>query len=321
MKNITESFTKEIMEKMKQFYEEQIDGTPQGAIFRARTDEAVITAYNSGKVLFQGKGAEEEFSIWREFSEAKDTEQITAFHEDRSSSVKTDTDAKDDERVEQLLRKSHIGSDESGTGDYFGPVTACAVFVERDCIAVLQEMGVQDSKKVTDINIMRLAEKIIGMGIPYSSMVIHNEKYNALQAKGWSQGKMKAILHHSVIQSLLRKIDGSDVQGIVIDQFCPPAVYERHLASERHHLHDRTYFMTKAEDHSIAVATASILARAKFIQEMDRLSKWIGTELQKGASHKVDEIAAKMMKEHGAGVLDKIAKVHFANTEKARSLL
>jgi len=320
MKNVTRSFSKETIEKMKYFYGDKIDDTPQGAIFRARTDGAVITAYKSGKVLFQGKGAEEEFTIWSEFAAADKAEQTTLFRES-SSHVKTDEQTYTNDEVEQILHESHIGSDESGTGDYFGPVTACAVFVERDCIAVLQEMGVQDSKKITDRNILLLTEEILQMDIPYSSMVIDNEKYNELQAQGWSQGKMKAILHHSVIQSVLQKVDESDVQGIVIDQFCPPAVYERHLASERHRLHNRTHFMTKAEDHSIAVATASILARAKFIQEMDRLSEWIGTELQKGASNKVDEIAAKIMREHGKDVLNKIAKVHFANTKKAKALL
>src|SRR5699024_12473654 len=90
--------------------------------------------------------------------------------------------------------------------DYFGPVTACAVYIQQDQIALLKEIGIQDSKKLTDQNILTLSAKIIKMNIPYSLMILHNEKYNHLQLQDWSQGKMKAMLHHACISNVYKTI-------------------------------------------------------------------------------------------------------------------
>src|SRR5699024_3761478 len=100
-----------------------------------------------------------------------------------------------------FFTSSHIGSDESGTGDYFGPVTAAAVYVEANQIDTLKKLGIQDSKAINDETIIKLATKLAEMNIPYSSMVIPNEKYNVLQQNGWTQGKMKAMIHQGVIES------------------------------------------------------------------------------------------------------------------------
>lgn len=315
MKNITQTFAQEVIEAMKNFYKDQLETPPQGAYFRARSEGAVITAYQSGKVLFQGNGAREEFSRW------EDNLDNSILAEHLTLNEKNNVNEKLSKQIKKIVRENHIGSDESGTGDYFGPVTACAVYIERGQIDTLKEIGIQDSKNISDQKIMQLAERIIKMEIPYSAMIIDNKKYNSLQKDGWSQGKMKALLHHSVIQSLLDKLPNREIDGIIIDQFCPEETYVSYLASENFKVHERTFFMTKAEDHSIAVATASILARAKFVQEMERLSNLVGMRLQKGASSIVDEVAAEVIKKHGRDVLDEIAKVHFANTKKAIALI
>src|SRR5699024_219334 len=146
---------------------------------------------------------------------------------------------------------------------------------------------------------------------------LKNERYNLLQKKGWSQGKMKAMLHQSCINNLVNKIPNRAYEGILIDQFCLPDIYQRHIASEQLQLQESTHFMTKAENYSIAVASASVIARARFVQEMNRLSNKVGMPLLKGASKKVDQQIAQIIKEQGRGILNKIAKTHFANTKKA----
>jgi len=309
MGQISTTLNDEILQKMQYFYEGQMEQAPQGAIFRARTNNAVITAYKSGKVLFQGANAEEEASIWTTF-QGEATQKNMPKNETNPYTPKQD-----------FFQKSHIGSDESGTGDYFGPVTAAAVYVPDTLIPVLKKMGIQDSKAMKDDTIERLAHELMDVQIHYSLMTISNDKYNQLQRRGWSQGKMKAMIHHGVITSLLQKMGTTPYEGILIDQFCMPHIYKRHIESEGNALLPHTYFMTKAENASIAVAAGSVLARYRYVKEMDRLSELVGFSLQKGASKKVDQQIAKIIHEHGKAYLENIAKVHFANTKKAEKYL
>ncbi|WP_042146255.1 ribonuclease HIII [Paucisalibacillus sp. EB02] len=301
----------ETIEKMKQYYHKSLTSTPQGAIFRAKTKDAVITAYRSGKVLFQGNNPQIEYEKWA------DNQVIQPNDSKAKKSPKTSFYTP----PESLFSSSHIGSDEAGTGDYFGPITVASAYVTPSQIRLLKELGVKDSKNLTDDTILKLAKEIVNLRIPYSLLILHNPKYNTLQKRGWSQGKMKAMLHHHAIQKLLKKIGNAEYDGILIDQFCEPGIYKRHIASEQGVLPNNTYFMTKAESYSIAVATGSIIARASFVEEMDKLSEDMGFELKKGASKIVDQTIARIILEKGEGKLNSCAKVHFANTQKARQYL
>lgn len=306
MGQISQSFSIETINNMQKQYGNSLEKPPQGAVFRARTSNAVITAYNSGKVLFQGSNPEIEVSRWGMPNKS-------ATYSKRTTTTFRPPDS--------LFTVNHIGSDESGTGDYFGPVTTCAVYVTAEQISLLKEMGIQDSKAITDKNIHVLAKELIKLNIPYSLLVLHNEKYNHHQKQGWTQGKMKAMLHYHAINNLLHKIERAPYDGILVDQFCQPEIYIRHINSEQHQLPEKSYFMTKAESYSIAVAAGSVIARASFLNEMDRISDEIGFTLLKGASQKVDQLIAKIMKQNGEASLNSIAKVHFANTNKAKVYL
>lgn len=311
MGQISQSFSSETIKKMQQQYENSLEKPPQGAVFRARTTNAVITAYNSGKVLFQGNNPNAEVSKW-DSSIQRPTQNSRPFSKSMATTFMP---------PDSLFTSNHIGSDESGTGDYFGPVTTCAVYVTAKQIDILKEMGIQDSKAITDKNIHVLAKKLIELNIPYSLLVLHNEKYNQHQKQGWTQGKMKAMLHYHAINNLLKKIGKAPYDGILVDQFCQPDIYIRHINSEGHQLPNKSHFMTKAESYSIAVAAGSVIARASFLNEMDRLSDEVGVTLLKGASHKVDQLIATIMQQNGEASLQSIAKVHFANTNKAKLLL
>lgn len=294
---------------MKLYYKTQLTGTPNGAIFRAKTNHCVITGYRSGKVLFQGSDPNTEFNKW-----SSHIKQDAG----RQKSIKNKPDF---QPPENLYASAHIGSDEAGTGDYFGPITVGAAYVTPDTIIKLKNMGVKDSKDLSDKRIQELAIEIISLKIPYALLVLPNEKYNKLQKKGWTQGKMKSIMHHHAIQKLLKRIDNKPLEGILIDQFCEPPIYKRHLKSEHESVQENLYFKTKAESYSIAVATGSILARTRFVQAMDHLSEKAGITLPKGASQKVDRVIASIKQKHGADYLNTCAKVHFANTHKANTYL
>ncbi|WP_028783402.1 ribonuclease HIII [Thalassobacillus devorans] len=299
--------TKHTLNKMKIYYKEHLKpDVPQAALFVAKTPGSTITAYQSGKVLFQGKSPEDEAAKWGKADQPVKTKvsKQHAYHP-----------------PESLFTSSHIGSDEAGTGDYFGPITVAAAYVKKEQVALLKELGVKDSKHLTDVKIRSIAKDIIHLDIPFTLLKLNNKKYNQLQAKGWSQGKMKTMLHHHALEKLLKKIEPERPAGILVDQFSEPEVYKRHLASEGNKLQESVFFMTKAESHSIAVATGSILARASFVKAIEDISTEVGLTIPKGASLQVDRAAATIIKKFGKAKLDEIAKVHFATTQKAKKYL
>lgn len=293
---------------MKDYYKPQLKAkVPQGAIFSAKVEGCSITAYKSGKVLFQGPRHFEESGKW---GSASSPSKGTAKKKPSPSSSPYAP-------PETMYQSSHAGSDEAGTGDYFGPITVACAYVTEDQIPELKRIGVRDSKDLSDSQIQQIAQKVVKMGIPYSLVTLHNEKYNEWQQKGWSQGKMKTMLHHHAYNKLLQKLSPKKPEGWIIDQFAEPNVYKKHLRTENQTLQDHVYFLKKAESYSIAVAAASIIARTQFVIQMDKLSDKAGMELPKGASKKVDQTAARLMEKEGKDAVNQYAKVHFATTEKA----
>lgn len=283
-------------------YKPHLKPAPQGAVFAAKTANCSITAYKSGKVLFQGKSPEAEAEKWGELPKTvQGTSRAVHLYAPPAN----------------LYSQSHIGSDEAGTGDFFGPITVAAAYIRSDQFAKLKELGVKDSKNLTDQKIKQIARELVKEKIPYSLVVLHNEKYNRLQRKGWSQGKMKAMLHHHAIANVLKKIAPEKPTGILVDQFAEPQIYINHLKTEGEKIQENIYFQTKAESYSLAVAAGSIIARASFVKEMDKLSEKIGIELPKGASEKVDQAAADIINRFGIDRLESTAKIHFATTKKA----
>ena len=280
----------------------------QGAVFQAKPQGCTITAYRSGKVLFQGKNAEKEAERW-----TADAETPAAKKPASKKSIPSVY-----QPPEGIGSMSVIGSDEVGTGDYFGPITVACVYADKAKLPLLKELGVKDSKNLKDPQIVQIARDLIKT-VPYSLLVLRNEKYNEMQEKGMSQGKMKALLHNQAIGNLLKKLDGTRPEAILIDQFAEPAVYFKHLAG-KNAIKERTYFSTKAEGIHLSVAAASIIARYSFLMEMDKLSKEAGMTLPKGAGPLVDEAAAKLIRKKGDAVLQQFTKLHFANTMKAKRI-
>ncbi|WHZ56753.1 ribonuclease HIII [Metabacillus hrfriensis] len=291
--------------KMKSYYSSDLGSKlPPGAVFTAKSNGCTITAYKSGKVLFQGNLAAEEAEKWskpEQKTTKKPSKPLTVFSPPANIST-----------------LSIIGSDEVGTGDFFGPITVVAAYVKKDQIPLLQELGVKDSKHLNDKQISVIAKNLLSI-VPYSLLVLHNEKYNQLQSTGMSQGKMKAILHNQAINKLYDKIEPEVPEAVLIDQFAEPSIYFKHLSGISYRK-ENTFFSTKAEGIHLAVAAASILARYAFLKEMDRLSEKAGMTLPKGAGAKVDEAAAAIIAKKGESTLRSLTKFHFANTDKAKKL-
>lgn len=295
------------MQKMKQSYQNSLSGkVPSGAVFAAKIPGCSITCYKSGKVLFQGPAAETEASKWGQPLEKKPEAARSA----KSSGKPLPPD---------IGELSVIGSDEVGTGDFFGPMTVVSCYVEKKQLPLLKELGVKDSKGLTDSQIAGLAKELLTF-IPYSLLILPNEKYNRLQQSGMSQGKIKALLHNRALYNTAQKIAPAKPDAILIDQFAEASTYYRYLQNEKIVMRDGVYFSTKGESVHLAVAAASILARYAFVREFEKLSKEAGFVLPKGAGAQVDRAAARLIKEKGMAALPHFVKLHFANTEKAKRI-
>lgn len=295
---------------MKNYYASYLlDKQPPGSLFAAKTPSCMITAYKSGKVLFQGNDSEKEAGKWGSADAAPAVKKPSSSSKIGKGNVPSG-----------ISSMSAIGSDEVGTGDFFGPITVVAAYVKKENIPLLKELGVRDSKDLNDEKIIEIAKNIKHV-VPFSLLTLKNEKYNELQRSGMSQGKMKAILHNKAILNVLEKIAPEKPEAVLIDQFVQESTYYQHIKGQKAIARENVYFSTKAEGVHIAVAAASILARYAFVQYMDKLSEAAGFTIPKGAGSHVDEAAAKLILKKGRDCLPSFVKLHFANTDKAMTIV
>lgn len=209
--------------------------------------------------------------------------------------------------------KSAIGTDEVGTGDFFGPIVVVGCFVPVNKINELIRLGVKDSKELNDSKIIHLAPKLMN-DLIYSSYSLDNLHYNYLTSKkNLNMNQLKAIMHNFVINSLKKKTDEYDL--IVIDAFTTSDHYFDYLKNEKNVSRD-VLLEEKAENKYISVACASIIARYIFLKELKELSNVVGYDLPKGAGSQVDSVIYKLLHEKGINSFKNFSKMNFANLQK-----
>lgn len=291
------------IQHLGEIYQEAIHQIPPHAHYQLKLPSLSVTAYKSGKVVLQGTAVDK-------FIQKHDLIALT-------STKKTNYDTKG--LPEGFSNWGVIGSDEVGTGSYFGPLTVACAFVPENLIKELQQLGVKDSKNLTDAQIQEIVPKIKAL-IPYKLLTLWPEKYNEVQQTK-NLNEIKALLHNQAIKLLYQQLNPETVQAVLIDEFCTPKNYYRYLQEQTTPLKSITYFKTKAESHHIAVAAASMIARDAFLTGLQTLSKEYGYKLLSGAHTDVDILASKILEYDGMEVLSKVAKLHFANTQKASDLV
>lgn len=294
---------------MIEFYKDRVEPKcPPYSLFQVKDYDCVTTLYESGKVMFQGIGADIEASYWIEEERIKNGRIIDITGKDKSKD-----ELKDEPKV--FINTSSIGSDEVGTGDFFGPIVVTAAYVSEENINFLIDLGVRDSKKITDDKIKKIAPQIIKK-IPYSTYILNNKTYNDNWSEDLNMNKIKAILHNKVLVNMKNKNYNYD--KIVVDQFVYPIKYYQHIKSAPEKVTNIT-FMTKAEDKCLSVAAASIISRYIFLGEMKKLSENLGINIPKGAGPAVDEVGIEIVKKYGFDKLKEVAKLNFKNKEKIKS--
>lgn len=254
--------------------------------FRGATSDFTIQIYNTGTVLIQGRQAIYEYSIWQNHN--------------------------------TII--SHIGSDEVGTGDYFGPIVVASCLVNKEDVEYLNVIGVKDSKMLSDSKIREIAPLILKR-LKVKIFVLSNQKYNQLyNSEKYNLNKIKAYLHNFVLYKLVEETKFTG--PVIIDQFCDSELYFKYLNDfKANDILKNVSFYIKAENKFLAVACASIVARFEFLRRIDDIAKETGIQIIKGANSEVDQIAYKLAYKHGIEYLKKYVKFHFANTKKIIKLL
>lgn len=292
----------DLFNKMKNTYYTAGSKLAPGAVFFAKMPGVTVTGYRTGKVLFQGKMAAKEAARWGKTPISKSAGKKATLHNNLPAGFAT---------------WSVLGSDEVGTGSYFGPLTTAAVYVDHTHVQELQSWGVQDSKKLTDPTIIKLAKRII-QTCPYHVVNLDPTDYNRL-IKKFNQAQLKALCHNLALSKVLDKIQPQRPQAILIDQFVSANTYFRYLAGQNRIIKQGVYFREKGESFHVAVAAASIVARYYSLQSMDRLSQAAGLTLPIGAGQQADQAAVKLVSK--GFDLGEFVKLHFANTNKVKQML
>ncbi|MDT8390085.1 MAG: ribonuclease HIII [Lentisphaeria bacterium] len=275
----------------------EIDAIPY-ARFRAKKDKTTIAVYESGKLVVQGKGTEE---IVQFLIEPDILGKATLGYEREIAK---------EERPDMF--RPHAGIDESGKGDYFGPLVVAAVYVDGETSQALFDAGVADSKTIgSDKRIANLAGKIKAIvGDAWSVVPIGPSAYNRLYDSIGNVNKLLAWGHARVLENLLEKVPGCP--RAVSDQFGRKETVLKALLKAGRTIELEQY--PKAEK-DIAVAAASILARDEFVRRLERLGSAAGQKLPKGAGANVIAAGRAMIKTHGRGGLAEFAKTHFKTTD------
>jgi ribonuclease HIII len=274
------------------------------ARFAFESPKANIVFYESGKLVVQGKGTQEfiEFVLEPEVLKQAKLGYETILNPD--------------------LLLPRIGVDESGKGDFFGPLCIAGVYINESIVNAWRDSGIRDSKNISsDKKIAELAEKIRKTpGCVVDVVTIGNEAYNRMYTKMQSVNTILAWGHARVIENLLGRKHEMNPPPVkaMSDQFAASkSVIEKALMKAGREIN---FVQQHRAEEDLAVAAASILARDAFVTGLSRLEKQFETELPKGASAAVDQAAKKFVHDRGAARLGTIAKMHFRTALRAQGL-
>ena len=264
------------------------------AAFSVKGDGAVATLYSSGKLVVQSSDPAAFLARWTGYD-------APAPAPSASSGEAHDKISRTDEPT--------VGSDETGKGDYFGPLVVAAVRLEPAQAKGILAAGVMDSKKLTDERALRLAVAL--RELPHAIEVLTPDEYNIVYPRYKGLNPLLADLHAKAIGKVAR-----DGDRVLVDQFAN----ERVMREATSHLKVKLEQAHRAERNA-AVAAASILARAEFLLRLRELSERYEVELRKGAGAPTDKAALQFAHQHGRDALGEVAKLHFKNTLKLEARL
>ena len=294
MNSISLKFSIEEYQKIKEYYSSSSTGEIGEYIdFVAPLKGVTIRGYVSKRakrsVVFSGPNAYEEASKWQE---------VTLLNKEP------------EEKLHIVDFGEQIGSDEVGVGDFYLPMIVVAAYMDNYQYQRLKELGVTDSKKLSDKKIRELGP-ILVKEFKYSKLTLPNSKYNEMILKGKNLNSLKAKMHNRALSNLHNEY--IDVIAIYVDQFVSEDRYYSYLDKDDEPILKGISFKTKGESRFPSVALASVIARYYFLLEKDKLEAKYGLEFPFGAGKKADEFKKVLLDKVGQEEFDKLVKQNFKN--------
>ncbi|WP_017191662.1 ribonuclease HIII [Poinsettia branch-inducing phytoplasma] len=297
----------QIKSLQKKYQKDMISHNNPTVMAVIKKNNVKITFFKTGTCLLQGKNIQTEIAF---IQEKLNFPQQTNLPLSNPPSQTLSSESSPRLIKESLLAKTNnIGLDEVGTGDVFGPVVVCAVLIRKEEMSFLQEIGIQDSKKLSSQQILNIAPLVMRK-VPYRVQILSPQEYNLLIQNN-NLNKIKALLHNNNLLKFLKELPNPKY-SVILDQFASPKNYFAYLANEKE-VFRNLLLETQAESKYLSVALASIIARYVFLQEIKTLNKSLQIELKLGASKLVDEQIKWIYQNKGLEVLKNISKNNFRN--------
>lgn len=264
---------------------------PQYTFFSFKNKNWQVTFYRSAKLLIQGKNPE--------------------YIMEKYFNLKNDNSCFSDNNGD-LAPYPHIGSDESGKGDFFGPLCAAGCYLEEASAKELKQMGVMDSKKLDDKKILKLADEIRKIAA-VSFIVIRNKRYNELYFEYKNLNKLLTKAHIRIIKNLIEKTNANHA---VLDKFADEKVVNSFLEEKGKKIN---LIQREKAEQDTAVAAASIIARAEYVKKMEELKEKYNFIFPKGAGDIVLQAGKDFIKKYGINELENVSKTHFKTYQIVRN--
>ena len=276
------------------------------ANWKAKREKTNIVFYKSGKLTIQGGGTEE-FILF--CLEPEILKKATLGYEEEPSF---------DDLMPLKPYIAHAGIDESGKGDFFGPLVIATAFVDEKASMILEQSGVKDSKLIKSDKKIQAAARAIRSALKgrYAIVTINPESYNRLYSKIGNLNKLLAWGHARSLENLLEKVP--ECKNVLADKFGNERLIKAALLKNGKSIQLEQKVRAESD---IAVAAASILARDEFVRRIDKMGVLYKMTIPKGASAKVIAVGKELVKQHGVDILDKTSKTHFKTTLKVKGLL
>lgn len=286
------------LEKMKKFYDSQMVPVDDASlIFKAHAIGCDIIAKLDGTIELSGQNALREAKHWSK-KIAKQLAQPTT--------------------INHIYPEHHIGTAETGSTDYLGPICFVSCYVSQEDVEYIQSLQIKDLSNLSNQDIVNYA-KLIKDRLVYSLLILDNSHYNKMIHDGLNQANIKAKLYNQATVNVMQKVK-QNVKVKVINQFVSPKTYFNYLKNEVIVVKD-LLFETNAEEKYMAVVAAEILSRYAYLQYFANMTKSLKMNLCRGTSTNVDNVAVKIAVKYGEKMLTKVAKLNFTNTKRIKTLL
>lgn len=298
MEPITIAVNETTIEKMKKYYDSQmVPINDEHCLFKAEPIGCVIEADFDNNVTFSGQNALREAQQWSKNIEQKQNKTLS---------------------IDNIYADHHIGSAETGSQDYLGPICFVSCYVTDEDVDFLKSLKIKDLSSLTNQDIVEYA-KLIKDRLSYSLLILDNSHYNKMVQDGLNLANIKARLFNQATVNVMQKVK-HNVDVKIINQFVSPKTYFNYLKNEVIVVRD-LMFETNAEKKYMAVLAADILSKYAYLQYYANMTKSLKINLCRGTSTTADVIAAKIATKYGEKILMKVAKLNFTNTKRVKAIL